>query len=759
LRSRADAWWAGSSTALTGLIFAAFLAYSGVPALRHDWVWVTGSSFFSNAWSSLGGWTAIGIGSPRPYPTDYLLAIVNMVLVAGIGTYGTFLVNAFGVGAACAAGGIALTRRFTNARAAWVAAAAFAAFNPWVYNKVVAGHIHMVLAYGAAMLFLAELSKDEPSPYLVGFFALLAMQQLQFFLPMLAILAVWTLVRRTSLVPLGMTLLASMPIWIGVVSDRAYLLSIPYTQSWQADASLDPVRALELSGYFVKYADSLPQIAGGASWAVVGLAAIGAVIECIRRPFRATWLVAAALAVWLFVSGTKGLLGVAYLWTVAHVPESGLYRELYDLVAVLAIAYVVASAAAVRRIPLLQWLWLPCGLALALAWTFAPPSKFWVWARELPSYRIDAPANTRYALMPPMQPLSFEGRGSGLDPDAIVLPDNVVALNTTQFSFPETPALAQYAFTGDTRWLQALGVSRIVERPPFSTDLDSLHMQFAVPPKAFRAPGASRSLDGAPALQLEGLPRLSALPAAPWEDAVFFGDAAGVAGPGVPADWAVANAVRVVKPASGRVFATEGWVDVRTAFAVLPALAQGIGGALTTNSAAELPIDPSLATLAFVDGRLEDASGRTLTGSTHGYRWLPPLGASAVRCAGLCVIAAQSHGPPRALPSSDAGCSDTPALSSPAAWLAIADLPASGTCLLRYNVRFDQHWTAFLGGTRLGHVAVDSIVNGWVVPAHGVSQRVVIVETAACLQFVFMLFAVVAIAGVSLARGYALVKR
>ena len=28
------------------------------------------------------------------------------------------------------------------------AAATFAVFNPWVYNKVVAGHVGMVLAYG-----------------------------------------------------------------------------------------------------------------------------------------------------------------------------------------------------------------------------------------------------------------------------------------------------------------------------------------------------------------------------------------------------------------------------------------------------------------------------------------------------------------------------------------------------------------------------------------------------------------------------------
>jgi hypothetical protein len=759
LRSRADAVWQAAIVVAAGLLFAAFLGAAGVPALRHDWVWVTGNGFESTAWSSLSGWTAIGIGSPRPYPSDYLPAMANMALVAALGTYGAFLIDAFAVGAACAAGGLALTRRFTAARGAWIAAAAFAAFNPWVYNKVVAGHIGMVLAYGAAMLFLAEIAKERPSAYRTGAFAILTMQQLQFFLPALAVLAVWTLVRRFSLAPLGATLLASAPIWIGVLFDRSYLLSIPYTQSWQADASLDPVRALELSGYFVKYSDALPPVAGAACWAIAGLALAGAVVECIRRRFRAGWIVALALALWLFASGTKGAFGGAYLWIVAHVPESGLYRELYDLIGFLAIAYLAASAAAVRWLKPLQWLWLACGVALAAAWTLAPPGRYWVAASELPAYSIDAPANTRFALMPPLQPLSFRGRGDGLDPGAVVLPGNVVALNTPQFSFPESPALAHYAFTGDDGWLRALSVAQVVERPEYATDLNNLHMQFALPPKAFRPPGASRMLAPAPELELTDVPALGTLPAPAWENAVFFGDARGVDGPGVPPDWRDAPAVIAVRPSSGRVFAADGWVDVRTAFAVLPQLAQGIGGAVTTNESALLPLDPALATLAYVDGRLEDASGATLATTTRGYRWLPPLHAAAVRCAGLCVVAAQSAGPPAPAPGVAKRCKGAPALSVPAAWLAIAELPASRECMLRYNVRFDEHWLAFLDRTRLGHVAIDSIVNGWVVPEHARAQRVVIVEAVACVQFLFMVLAAAVLAGASAAHAYALVKR
>jgi hypothetical protein len=759
LPARAERQWSASIVVVTGLAFAAFLAGTGVPALRHDWVWVTGNGFFSNVWASLSGWTAVGIGSPRPYPSDYLIAVANLALAAVLGTYGAFIANAFAVGAVCAGGAVAVTRRFTDARAAWIAAATFAVFNPWVYNKVVAGHIGMVLAYGAAMLLLAQLSQERPSPFLTGLFLLLTMQQLQFFFPLLAVVAIWTLVRRQSAAPLGVALIASIPTWIGLVFDRTYLLSIPYTQSWQADASLDPVRALELSGYFVKYADALPPIAGAACWAIAGLAAIGAIVECIRRPMRAAWLVALAVALWLFVSGTKGAFGGVYLWIVAHVPESGLYRELYDLVAFLAIGYLAATAALVRRAPLLQWIWLPCGAALAVAWAFAPPARYWVPARELPPISVDAPANTRYALMPPMQPLHFGDRGDGLDPNAVVLPDNVVPLNTVQFSFPETPALVHYAFTGDDGWLRALSVSALIERPELQTDLDSLHMQFALRPKAFRPPGASRRIGAAPELELSSLPQLGALPAMPWENAVFFGDAHGVRGPGVPVSWSDAAVVNPQRPSSDGVFAADGWVDVRTAFAVAPQLAQGIGGAITTNPNALLPVDPALETLAYVDGSLVDANGAALTRSTRGYAWLPPLGVTAVRCSGTCVVAAQSSGPPANERARSPRCTGALAFRSPAAWLAVADLPPSATCLLRYNVRYDEHWLAFVEKTRLGHVAIDSIVNGWVLPEHAGTQRVVIVESVAAVQFTFMVLAILVLVACGSARAYAMVKR
>jgi hypothetical protein len=241
---------------------------------------------------------------------------------------------------------------------------------------------------------------------------------------------------------------------------------------------------------------------------------------------------------------------------------------------------------------------------------------------------------------------------------------------------------------------------------------------------------------------------------------VFFGDAREADGPGVPQDWRAGAAVKRIVPASRAVLASEGWVDIRSAFVAFPQLAQALGGAITTDPDAIQAIDGSLWTLAFVRGSLEDRNGVPLAGSTGGYRWLPPLRTPGFRCKGLCAIVAQTDRLPVAIsyPAQSHCGGAALAFSLPFPWLALGELPASSRCLLRYNVRFDPHWSAFAGGTRLGHVAVNSTTNGWVVPAHPAPQKLVIVETVACAQFVFEALAILTILTLAGTRGYALLR-
>jgi hypothetical protein len=66
-------------------------------------------------------------------------------------------------------------------------------------------------------------------------------------------------------------------------------------------------------------------------------------------------------------------------------------------------------------------------------------------------------------------------------------------------------------------------------------------------------------------------------------------------------------------------------------------------------------------------------------------------------------------------------------------WLLVTEVPPGERRVLRYGVRYDEHWTAFARTKKLPHVRVDTVVNGWLLPAFDRSARVVLVETGALL--------------------------
>lgn len=104
-------------------------------------------------------------------------------------------------------------------------------------------------------------------------------------------------------------------------------------------------------------------------------------------------------------------------------------------------------------------------------------------AGRLPLLQISAPGNTRFALLPPFQPLKLAatGAGSGIDPDMKVLSDNRVPLNTAVPVYPADTALAEYRQTGAAGDLAALSVSAVYNRPWFTEDEQALRFQQALP--------------------------------------------------------------------------------------------------------------------------------------------------------------------------------------------------------------------------------------------------------------------------------------
>jgi hypothetical protein len=219
-------------------------------------------------------------------------------------------------------------------------------------------------------------------------------------------------------------------------------------------------------------------------------------------------------------------------------------------------------------------------------------------------------------------------------------------------------------------------------------------------------------------------------------DCVFFGDVRADS-KAIPATWKTLTPVSAVVPRRRSLRADEDWVDVREAFAAQPSLAQALGGALTTTSAHELPLRPSMQTLLWVRGKLVDQSGNVVATTTSGYAWRRvSANSSAVRCFGECVVAAQTlevpnprhlGAPPRS--------SRALAFRMFAPWLLVSRVDGQGVLL--YRTRFDSSWMAVAGGHVLPHIRIDAAFNGWILS--GKPAKVVIFERLAAIQFVFEL--------------------
>lgn len=720
---------AGRATIYCALVLAMFytifVCAAGIPALRHDWWWpIERYGFIDLFVHSTSGWSENGIGAPYAYPGSYIVG----TLVAGVGLllgpYTTLILYTFAIALICTlrARALALVLNATPMRVACIEI--FALFNPWVYSKTVAGHLYMVLAYAAMFAIVAELVRPKVRPLVLAALVILTLAQLQFFVIAMAALTVHAAFRRTYL-PWISGVIIGLPIWIGIALDRPSLLHIPYTLAWERSQSIDPWQAFILRGYFTTYAQNFSDFQVGALCFIVAIAFFAA--TSTRRRVLA-FVTAALVAIFLvFATGTRGPLGDSYAAIVTSLPESGLFRELYDLLGFVAIGYCLLLALAPERRVLNASL-LAAACIVWSGWLFWPPARYWVDSARIPVVHFTAPRNTRFALFPPFQPLRFDDRGSGADRDTYRRPGNVNALNEYVPQYPVDAALAGAWQDRKFSALRALSVSTVVERPWLSLDASSLAAQINGTPSGAAARGFQLlHLEPLPEVTLDDLPAIGSLVNAMGSGNALFTDASplGVSSP------------RFIEVNASKIFVDEskGWVDVHFDFLAHPDLAQGIGGAVTTNPTAELSVREGLAALVNVSGTLYAQGGRVLAGSTHGYRWLRLReDVRSVHCTGRCVVAAQ------------AALVTIPPLNPPARryrsvsfqvlqpWLVRVAVPSDAPPVLRYNVAFDSNWTAFANGTTLPHFRIDTAVNGWLLPKTAAPSVVYLFHRAALLQ-------------------------
>ncbi len=713
-------------------IFAAFVVVKGVPTLRHDWAWpIDRTAILSFLSDSLNGWLSAGFGTPNAHPTTYLIGPPIAAAMWLFGPLAALALFAAAIGYACMRTAGAAAVRFGAGATGAIGIGLFALFNPFVYNEVVAGHLVMVLAYGGFIGLCAEMlrGRDASSVRLALWIALIE-AQLQFYLAAMLALLVFALATRKWL-PAAFGAVFALPSIAGLVFERTTLVRTPYVVEWQVNQSVFPVPLLALGGYFPGYADRLGLAASAAVWVFLALAFAGIVAG---RRSRAVVLAAiAAGAVYLATLGLHGPLAASYAWAIRNVPETGVFRELYDLAGIFAASIVLLACVACARIRRLEYVALAAGIALPVTWLIRPPSDLWVSSGAYPHPAIAAPAFTRVALLPAFQPLALRGGGgNGADPDAHGYAGGVAALNEYFPTYPVDMALARYEQSGDTAALRALGVSEIVPRPWLVSTVRG-GIGLAAASLAPRLPGQellSMQLVRAPMPLISECSVTPAVTLAARLDAcaLFFADAPGYA-----------PLRRVVAP-SDSIDPRTAWIDARLAFLEYPALAQGIGGALT-QSALPQPVEPNAWLLAFVRGSLRAAGGRILAVENGGFTWLRiPPGVVSVQCAGLCELVAQTTQLPRLPASAQPAHVRALAFRRILPWLYVVDAPADAPALvrsnapsvLRLNERYDAGWLAVAGGRVLRHVRIDLAVNGWFLEA--LPQRVILVQTTAVVQ-------------------------
>ena len=715
--------------ALVVLVATSFVA-SGTPVLRQDWPPALSSVAAS---LSMLGWDPIGLGSAVGYPSSFMIVFARAILGQVVGPHLTHVAYTIATWLLVASGARSLSARCGAPMSARLAAMFVATFNPWTYTELVAGHLYILLAYGAT-LWLASEAMRTPAPRTRALLAILLLfaAQIQFLVLdgiALAIVALRSRDVRT------LALLALFVFFVGwtIVLTRSSLEAIPFKLEWETGLSLAPIDATFLRGYFTHYSAGGDGVAAVAIGVTLVLAAIGLFLS--RLTIAKAAIAAVTFCAVTVATGTKGPVALPFDWLVQHLVEIALFRELYTLLAFAILGYVALASYGTKRFPVLGIVWVIASLAAPISWIVAPPAAWWVRAEAVP--HISIPADRRYALLPALAPMSLGTEGSGIDPDARAGPGSSAPINGYRLIYPADAAFGYLLRDGDSAPLAALSVSQIVARPWLSS-ANVADGAFAFPLPAWlkhpRLVSGITMLAPLPMLALSPLPKIGTNIVHVGSGNVQAGDAGPLCAyarePGCDA-----SPPSPITAPNLYVEAKDGWVDARLAFLEEPELAQNYGGAITTNSEALLSLVGGEDALVSVAGRLTNADGsRVLDRGGTSYHWIAiPQDTDAVRCFGRCVVAAQmisGQSLPLEPPPQPAQAVNFRTLLP---WLVIAHVGAGGVATLRYDVTYDRHWSAYLDRIALPHLRIDGVVNGWIAPDRRTDATVVLVEWGAAI--------------------------
>ncbi len=708
---------------VAGVVLWSVLGH-GLPALRHDWrIPADQSKLLATFVGYISPWLPQGFGESQPYPTFYLIAPLLAALawlgLPAIAIIAVTIAASIGIAAVSA---FRIAFRFGATASMRIACVLIGTLNPWVFSKFVAGHIYMVAAYAFALGLIGELLAPSPNRARLVLYAALAITQLEFALILFPVILIWS-IRRRYYTPLLAFSITAFPICFGLVAHLHAISQIPFLLPWQRTESVPLGLSIFGLGYAFNYAAAFSSVA----FAGIPLALMAAIgLRSALRQVPARWIIVVSALLLVFASGTSGPIGPLYTWGVLQIKALGVFRELYDLVAITPVLYIVSLAHLKDRRA--GFLALLLTIFLALPWAFHPAFRWFVSASAIPASSVKSQSG-RIAYVPEFQPFSLDGKGSGVDPDAYATLSGDVPLNSVFPTYPVNRALGMLLMYDDPSEVAALGVDTIATRPYLQSNLAALAPQMPLAPVSIPHPAVS------PHTIANAIPLLSLWPSQPmianigddlWRNDLFVGDVPGVR-------------IVAVRPSFSTLDASKAWVDASLAVPLHPELGNPLGGALTTS---RLPLTVKCgdckSALAIVRGALYSGDEKVVR-NARAFEWLrftDPI--RALRCDGFCAIAAVGN-PPGVRPF---GASATFRSVVPHfyTWL-ILSATVSGPGTLRFNTRFSPNWDAFAGTELrpLAHVRIDGVTNGW--PVAVGRQRIFIVNVAALVELLLELAA------------------
>jgi hypothetical protein len=694
----------------------------GIPALRHDWLFPIDTNAFVQRMLDLGmGWTANGMGGAYPYPMTYFVMLPLIIVARILGAVAATTTLITGAALILQFAGAAIAKKFGNSPYLGPVIATFLAFNPWTYNKIVAGHVTQIAAYGGLCLVIANLSDANPRrrPLAIGTIISALQTQFLFIALLLCLFRARLPVVRYAIVA---GFLVYLPSFAGILLERSTLAQWPYTIAWENQQSVPLRTSWLLQGYFTHYASSAFGAFGWIGTAIIAIA--GACVVLARREPRLVKIALLVVATLVFVSGTEGPIGGAWRWAILNVPAISVFREMYDVLGFVAILYAIVAARLTAVFPKSFWLVAGASLMLPIAWLITPPYLEWVPAQTLPPRDARVNATLRYALMPPFQPLSYHGKGAGADPLYIGTSPENAPINSLLPTFPANAALAKYAMTGNASPLSRLGVSLVVCRD-FTESAGE--RTFYGPMRQSRGICRTRETPlphAVPIASLEPSVNVCSLCSLAGRGNVFFGDLPGETFVHAPGGHVCADP-------------NECWIDARLVFPSHPNLAQGLGGVYTTQTDIPITLPARLRPLVAVQGSLLERGGRPIAAGNGSYQWLAASPkARTVFCLGACLIAGYSPRPFGPLEAPAPRWTRVP-LHMLTAWLADVSIPAGAGGVLRFLEMYDSGWIALnpRGMMLFPHIRLDASLNGWQIPASPQTEDLILVQVKALVEF------------------------